>query len=49
MATAKGDVRTDLEALVAFDTVSHRSNEALAAWVAERCEALRVLALEVGT
>jgi acetylornithine deacetylase len=40
MPLAPGDVRTDLEALVAFDTVSHRSNEALAAWVAQRCEDL---------
>jgi len=40
MATATGDVRSDLEALVAFDTVSHRSNEGLAAWLAERCEDL---------
>jgi len=37
---AKGDVVDDLTELVAFDTVSHKSNEALAAWVAERCEDL---------
>jgi len=40
METAKGDVVGDLAELVAFDTVSHRSNEALAAWVANRCEDL---------
>ena len=37
---AKGDVVADLAAMVAFDTVSHRSNDPLAAWLAERCEAL---------